>query len=120
MPNNCVCGHPKEYHDSPGNRINGGCAGPAAGEEFDHLDQACDCQCRQYREVTDWPTSEGWWWCDKLGLVEARKQEVEFGFRYWLEGYGEDGFRDVFGRTYGPARFCKLTEPNPFGAQDAH
>jgi hypothetical protein len=36
----CVCGHPKEYHDSPGQRINGGCTG---------LVNYNDCQCRMYR-----------------------------------------------------------------------
>ncbi len=97
----CVCGCTWEQHQqreyySPG--------------DYNDIVQ-CDAHgCTKHRLALDWPDSEGWWWSDIFGLVEAKKMLSYEGYR--LDGYGEDGLREF--TTKGRARFTKLLEPNPF------
>jgi hypothetical protein len=94
----CVCGHPEESHQYDG-RNEFGC------EECGHA------KCDEFRASLPWPTSEGVWWCDVAGLVEAKRTPSG---QLWLDAYGDEGFDGEFQQEYGPARFTKLLEPNPY------
>ena len=118
----CVCGHPAEYHDSPGNRINGGCAGLLHGGP-DH--DGSDCQCRLFRPCLPWPDSEGWWCAHRkhdkgMSFVETTASG-EFLVLVLIVDNGYEGRFEYWNREkhdidFGPARFVKLTEKSPFGA----
>lgn len=104
---NCTCGHPKEYHDSPGQRINGGCEGlTTAGGH---------CFCPLYREVVSWPTSEGAWYF-KYNFGEEIVFASDFGDpQLSLLRFGfvcRESPESI--ERFGPARFVKQTEQSPF------
>lgn len=131
----CVCGHPKEEHFD-----GSGCAHENRHQLCDlkDMDRVTFCGCMEFRECLPWPDSEGWWWCRSEvldTLCYARLAEDEEFLRQiaphatigefvilvsGLHGREDDWetekmFNREFG--YGPARFKKLLEPNPFEPQ---
>lgn len=115
----CVCGHPKSEH------ARGFCNHkeplPDCGDWF--RDNSVQCSCQIFRAELPWPDSEGWWWCwTSAGVVDWHEMVRSFGFA-WREGVlveccvylgGYNYHRDDFDRHFGPARFTKLREQNPF------
>lgn len=102
MPELCVCGHEKVCHTEPESKCD------------------CDyslglCECRDYRPVLDWPDSEGNYWVPDLDwplvayVVSTRGLVLRRSGQLW-----SCDEREIYERTYGPARFTKLVETNPF------
>lgn len=112
----CICGHGKSEH----RERESGMIEFETHRPYTH--HACVCGCRHYREVVDWPTSEGWWWCNygygstATEIVESIKDDD--GCWFYSELYEQNMSRTRFDivhvKRYGPARFVKLREPNPF------
>lgn len=121
----CICGHPKSEHKRESGCVFGWGITDARGE----------CNCQQFRPVLDWPDAEGWWWChsevlqticyanaiDEPEAVRDLAPHAKIGDVVILVA-GIHGLTDEretkeqFNRElgYGPAKFTKLLETNPF------
>ena len=102
----CVCGHPKSEH-----------SGSGCNFDWDSRAEYAGCPCVEYRDVLDWPDEAGNWWCDKPDwIVESFPFVIRAGIVESLvvEFRGEHWHQDEWVACFGPARFVKLQEQNPF------
>lgn len=110
----CVCGHVKEDHteitDCDAEISRDWCRVHINGKR---------CECEVYRPVPPWPDAEGLWhWEHELGkeLILASEFGTEVGgYEMCLLRHGfEKRETKETAKRFGPARFTRLLEPNPF------
>jgi hypothetical protein len=108
----CVCGHSIGDHTTVTRARDGKFLFHGMCRHWDK------CRCGRCKYTPPWPNSVGDWWCDK---PKCKVECVPFAIRgntieefcVAFNGvvYHDDDWRD----SYGPARFTKVLEQNPFG-----
>jgi hypothetical protein len=78
--------------------------------------EACEAHgCMSCRPVLPWPDADGLWWCDGKGCGDiVQVAAIDTGVMVRRFADARWTYRGDFERWYGPARFTKLLEPNPF------
>lgn len=102
----CVCGHKKSEHKLVVRKRDGKEL-YRRGEDF-----------HRYKEVLDWPDSEGSYWVPDLGWALSAFEHSGKGMVVKRSGFlWSRDEREKYEASYGPARFVKLQEPNPFAGK---
>lgn len=105
----CVCGCTEDEHDRFHELVR-----PESRSVTSW--SACEVHnCVEFRPVLPWPDSEGWWWEDSPYIGDAmcfacKLSDGSYNVTYYGEVYGAAYWLE----HYGPTRFVKLREPNPF------